>query len=61
MKSGGGDNRRSESCFQVFRSFIAEMDMGDINYKGDTYTWANNREGEGFIQEMLDRFCGSAA
>lgn len=36
------------------------MDMGDIRYKGDTYTWANNREGKGFIQERLDRFCGSA-
>lgn len=35
------------------------MKMGDIKYKGDIYTWANNREGEGFIQERLDRFCGS--
>lgn len=35
------------------------MEIGDIVYRGDTFTWANNREWEGFIQEMLDRFCGS--
>lgn len=35
------------------------MDMGEIKFIGDTFTWANNREGEGFIQERLDRFFGS--
>lgn len=35
------------------------MEIGDIKYKGDTYTWANNREGEDFIEERLDRSCGS--
>lgn len=29
--------------------------MGEIKYKGENYTWANNWEGEGFIQERLDR------
>lgn len=55
-----GGIRRTAGSFQDFRNFIAGMDMGDIRYTGDTYTWANNREGEGFIQERLDRFCGSA-
>lgn len=36
------------------------MEMGDIVYRGETFTWGNNREGEGFIRERLDRFCGSA-
>lgn len=35
------------------------MDMGEIKFKGDMFTWANNREGEGFIQEKLDHFFGS--
>lgn len=34
--------------------------MGDIKFKGESWTWSNNREGEGFIQEKLDRFLGSA-
>lgn len=33
--------------------------MGDIKFKGEPYTWANNREGEGFIQERQDRFYAS--
>lgn len=37
------------------------MELGDIKYKGDTYTWANNRKGEGFIQERLERFCGTVS
>lgn len=32
---------------------------GDIKFKGEIYTWANNGEGEGFIQERLGRFFGS--
>lgn len=55
-----GGKERHESSFLPFRSFIAEMDMGEIKYTGNTYTWANNRMGEGFIQERLDRFFGSS-
>lgn len=61
MRRRGGENRRTESSFQDFRNFIDDMGMGDMKYKGDTYTWANNREGKVFIQERLDRFCGSTA
>lgn len=42
-KKGGG--RRPESNFTDFRYFIADMDMGDIKYKGEPFTWANNRKG----------------
>lgn len=34
--------------------------MGDIMFRGSIFTWANNRAGEGYIQERLDRFFGSA-
>lgn len=34
--------------------------MGDLKFKEDAYKWANNREGEGYIQERLDRFFGFA-
>lgn len=36
------------------------MEMGDIKFKGDAFTWANNREGEEYINERFDRFFGSA-
>lgn len=46
--------------FNDFRDFIADMDMRDIKYKVEPFTWDNNREDEGFIPERLDRFFGSA-
>lgn len=39
---------------------MSDMEMRDIKYKGDTFTWGNNTEWEGFIQERLDRFLGAA-
>lgn len=36
------------------------MGMRDIESRGEEYTWLNNGEGKGFIQERLDRFFGSA-
>lgn len=36
------------------------MDMGEVKFRGDPFTQANNRDGEGFIQKKLDRFLGSA-
>lgn len=38
-----GGRMRSESSFTDFRDFIADMEMGDIKFRGDAYTWANNR------------------
>lgn len=51
---------RPESSFQMFRNFIAAMEMGDLGFKGQSFTWANKREGEGYIQERLERFFGSS-
>lgn len=55
-----GGKMLQKTSFQSFRTFIAKMEMADIVYRGETFTWANNRDGKGFIQERLDRFCGSA-
>lgn len=36
------------------------MQMGKIKFKRESFTWANNRECEGFIHERLDFFfCSS--
>lgn len=51
---------RMESSFNPFRDFIREMEMGEMNFSGRRWTWANNRVGEGFIEERLDMFFGSA-
>lgn len=51
--------RRQEGSFGGFRNFIADMEMGEMKLE-DVFTWVNNRENEGFIQERLDRFFGLA-
>lgn len=38
-----GGRVRSESKFTDFRDFIADMEMGDIKFRRDAYTWVNNR------------------
>lgn len=48
--------RRHESSFMSFRNFITKMEMGEVKFREDTFTWGNSRENEGFIQERLDRF-----
>lgn len=55
-----GGRQRSEGSFNFFNQFITNMCMAEVRYIGRTWTWANNRVGEGFIQERLDRFFGSA-
>lgn len=59
MRRRRGAGEGKTIVFWTFRSFIDDMEMGDIKFKGDLFTWANNREGKGFIQERLDRFVGS--
>lgn len=48
--------RRLESSFIPFRTFIRDMRMGEMCFEGRIWTWANNRQGEGFIEERLDMF-----
>lgn len=51
-----GGNMRGTSSFRPFKAFISEMEMGEIVHKGRRWTWANNKKGEGFIEERLDMF-----
>lgn len=44
-----GGKRRQDGSFWGFRNFIANMKMGEVKFRGDVFTWANNRENEGFI------------
>lgn len=51
---------RSDTGYRHFREFIKDMiNMGEIKFLGRLWTWANNREGEGFVEERLDRFFAS--
>lgn len=49
-----GGNMRPESAFSPFRTFVRDMDMEAIFFRGRRWTWANNRAGERFIEERLD-------
>lgn len=51
----------AESSFTAFRNFISEMEMGDIKFRGNAFTWQNNRVIERYIKDRLDRFFGSVA
>lgn len=55
-----GGNRRVDSSINLFRTFITEIKMGEVTFRGKRWTWANNRQGEGFIEKRLDMFFGSA-
>lgn len=59
MKKKKGRISKQESSFSDFRHFISEMGLGDIIFRGHTFTWVYNRESEGFTQEKFDRFFGS--
>lgn len=54
----GGRTRSEASCL-CFRSFIESMEMEEIRFQGNTRTWANNWELEGYIEVRLDRFFGA--
>lgn len=43
-KNGG--IKMQSSYFIPFNSFISDMKMGEVSFKGRTWTWANNRQGE---------------
>lgn len=35
------------------------MNMVEVRFRGKEWTWANNRAGEDFVEERLDRFFAS--
>ncbi|CAA0842854.1 Unknown protein, partial [Striga hermonthica] len=50
-----GGVRRQESSFRGFRSFIHNMGMHEVEQKGAFFTWGNNREGDGYVEERLEK------
>ncbi|KAH7863457.1 hypothetical protein Vadar_017734 [Vaccinium darrowii] len=44
-----------QSNLRDFQDFINTCHLLDLGFSGYPFTWRNNREGEGFIQERLDR------
>ncbi|KAH7846944.1 hypothetical protein Vadar_019993 [Vaccinium darrowii] len=43
------------SSVRGFRNFVDVCGLTDLGFSGQPFTWQNNRAGEGFIQERLDR------
>lgn len=46
-----GGKKRSKGGFRCFRQFIRDMQMNELNFSKREWTWANNREGKGFVEE----------
>lgn len=49
-----GPARRPYGQMEDFRATLEECRLSDLRYKGDKYTWYNNREGSDFTKERLD-------
>lgn len=43
-----------------FRETLDHCDLNDLGYAGDSFTWANNREGSHFTKERHDRALGNS-
>lgn len=56
-----GGRRRVESSFQAFNSSINQMGMAEGKSIRALYTWANNKQREGYVEEKLDSFFGAAS
>ncbi|CAA0807084.1 Unknown protein [Striga hermonthica] len=46
---------RSENSFLPFRDFIVDMEMQEQDQKGALFTLGNNRRGDGYVEERLDK------
>lgn len=57
-EKNGGRLRFEASC-RVFREFIDRMNMEEMEFTGNMWTWANNWHDEGYIEARLDRFFGA--
>lgn len=56
-----GGTGRSAGSFRRFNDFIRTMNMEKVRFVGREWTWANNRVGEGFVEERLNRFFASTS
>ncbi|GER41848.1 DNAse I-like superfamily protein [Striga asiatica] len=50
-----GGVRRSLSSFVGFQEFIMNMEMQEVAQMGSFFTWGNNRAGDGYVEERLDK------
>lgn len=48
--------QRAEGSFNMFRSFICDMQTNEVNFTGSAWTWTNNQAGDDYVEERLDRF-----
>ena len=44
---------------QEFREALLQCGLVDLGFQGNIFTWSNGQEGEGFVQERLDRAYGT--
>ncbi|CAA0843337.1 Unknown protein, partial [Striga hermonthica] len=50
-----GGIKKSSRSFLGFNSFINRMGMDELPLQGYKFTWCNLRDGEGMVEEKLDR------
>ncbi|XP_027166673.1 uncharacterized protein LOC113766707 [Coffea eugenioides] len=50
-----GGRSRPDSSFKDFREFIESNALIDLGFEGVPWTWSNQWEGGGLIQQRLDR------
>lgn len=50
-----GGNARPSWSFRGFQKFIHDCGLVDLGFSGYPFTWRNNRSGDDYIQERLDR------
>lgn len=53
-KWGGRD--RPEKQLKEFQEVLNDCELRDLGFKGNPFTWCNNREGDQRVLEWLDRF-----
>ncbi|KAL2944366.1 UDP-N-acetylglucosamine--N-acetylmuramyl-(pentapeptide) pyrophosphoryl-undecaprenol N-acetylglucosamine transferase [Bienertia sinuspersici] len=57
-KRGGG--LKNQTILEIFRETFNTCDLWEIEFKGNDFTWWNDREGDDSIEERLDRFMANS-
>ncbi|KAG8495532.1 hypothetical protein CXB51_013393 [Gossypium anomalum] len=51
-----GGRRKPTAFINDFRAVVDDLSLDDLKTDNGWFTWANNREGDAFVKERLDRF-----
>ncbi|KAG8482208.1 hypothetical protein CXB51_026860 [Gossypium anomalum] len=51
-----GGRRKPTALIDDFRPVVDDLSLVDLKTDNGWFTWANNREGDAFVKERLDRF-----